>query len=183
MDTIFVEINPITHNKDTYHWIYNLVEQYSKEVKDRGGKVKVVSEDWYSVSGSYEHVVLEIIEENALNNFKEREGKQRLSKVPVFATPSSTKVTGYQTLSIKISIYPEVLNDFELKPSDVTKDVFRLPFPDIEEVVEVTHKPTNIKVQCKQERTKKDNELMALRILKAKVYKTDEESSASKIST
>ena len=42
--TIFLEILPITHNEDTYSWIYNLTNQYSSEVKNRGGTVKVVSE-------------------------------------------------------------------------------------------------------------------------------------------
>jgi len=42
---------------------------------------------------------------------------------------------------------------------------------------ELTHKPTGIIVSCKEERTQKDNEAMALRILKAKIYKNNDRES------
>ena len=58
--TIFLEILPITKNENTYSWIYNLTNQYSREVKDREGKVKVISEVWNNDEGGYEEVVLMI---------------------------------------------------------------------------------------------------------------------------
>lgn len=175
--TIFLEILSITHNEDTYSWIYNLNNQYSKEVRSRGGTVKVVSEIWHD-EGGYEEVILMITEDNAIDYFKEREGKQRLTRVPMFTTQSSTKITGYQTLSIIISIYPEAPNDFEL--TDISYKAIDLQTGRGMRVsrefysAEVTHKPTGIVVTCGEERSQIKNKEMAERILKARLFRHQE---------
>jgi len=174
MEIIFVEFNPINHCEETYAWINDLYIQYSQEVKDREGKIKIVSERWNTYGNGFEYLMLEIIEEDASSKFKEQEGRQRKTRIPVFDKKDLTKVVAYQSVMLDIKIYPEAPDDFEFKPREVSRKCFRLSFPDIgmgEEVVEVIHKPTNIKVQCKEEQTKQDNEAMALRILKAKLYK------------
>ena len=183
MNTVFLEIIPITHNEDTYFWIYNLTNQYLREVKNRGGEVKIVSEIWNTNEGGYEHVILKITEENAYNYFKEREGKQRLTKVPMFATKSSPKVMGYQTLIISIDVYPEAPNNFELvdiyyRAVDLQADRnMKVAHEDYS--AELTHKPTGVIVTCGKERSQIKNKEMAEKILKAKIY---EKSSSSKIS-
>lgn len=54
MQTIFLEILPITKNEDTYSWIYNLTNQYSREVKDRGGQIRIKHKILYKTVGNYE---------------------------------------------------------------------------------------------------------------------------------
>ena len=182
MNTVFLEIISITHNEDTYSWIYNLTNQYSKEVKNRGGKIKVVSEIWHD-EGGYEHVILMIAEDDAYNHFKERKGKQLLTKAPMFATQSSIKFTGYQTLIIKIDVYPEAPNNFKLV--DVSYRAIDLQAGRGMRVAheyysaELTHKPTGIVITCGEERSQTMNKEMAEQLLKAKIY---EKNSPSKIS-
>lgn len=182
MNTIFLEIIPITHNKDTYSWIYNLTNQYLREVKDKKGKIEVVSEIRHDKEG-YTHVILMITKDDAYNHFKELEGKQRLTKVPMFTTQSSIKAIGYQTLIIKINVYPEAPNDFELvdtyyRTVDLQADRnMRVAHEDYS--TELTHRPTKVVVTCGKERSQIKNREMAERILKAKIYK---KSSSSKIS-
>lgn len=117
-----------------------------------------------------------ITEEYAYNHFKEREGKQRLTKVPMFATQSSTNVISYQTLSIIIiNVYPEVPNDFELV--DVSYKAIDLQAGRGMRVAheyysaELTHRPTGTVVTCGEERSQIKNKEVAERILKAKIYK------------
>ena len=125
-----------------------------------------------------------ITEEDSYNHFKEREGKQRLTKVPMFATQSSTKVTGYQTLSIVISLYLEASNDFELV--DISYKAIDLQAGRGIRVArefysaEVTHKPTGIVVTCREKRSQIKNKEMAERILKAKVFKHLEKNNDSR---
>ena len=177
IETIFVEFNPIIHNEGTYSWISDLCTQYFQEVKDRGGSIKVVSETLNDYSTGFEYLMLEITEEDAYTKFKEREGKQRKIRVPVFDKKDLTKVVAYQTLVLDIKIYPEAPKDFEFKPREVSKRQIRDGWCIDADSTQLTHKPTGVIVNCKEERTKQDNEAMALRILKAKVYKNNDRKS------
>lgn len=97
----------------------------------------------------------------------------------MFATQSFTQIKGYQTLSIMISIYPEAPNDFEL--ADVSYKAIDLQAGRGMRVAheyysaELTHKPTGIVVTCGEERSQIKNKEMAERILKAKVFKYQEQ--------
>lgn len=171
METIFIEFNPITKNEETYHWLYNLVEQYSIEIKDRGGKVKIISE-----IPEYQYIVLEVRENNAYNYFKGKEGRQRL-RVPVFDKKELTKITTYRTLLLDIKIYPEAPNDFSLNPKEVVSKYINTQEDRVQRVAhetfyaELTHRPTGIIATCGEEASKLRNKEMAELLLKAKVYK------------
>lgn len=178
-ETIFIEFDPITHNEDTYHWIYSLVENYSKEVKERKGQVRIVSE-----LPDYQYIILEVKEESAYNKFllsntysenRDKRGKYRLSRVPIFDSKELTKVTGYQALSLYINAYPEAPEIFPLNPKDIKVQYINTQAGRLQGVAhetfyaKLTHLPANIKVICGEERSKLANKEMAEKILKAKL--------------
>lgn len=166
METIFLEFDAITKSENTFDWIYRLIDEYIQEVKDRGGNVKIASEKTYE----FDSVTLMIQEDNAINHFKEREGKQRMT-IPFGDTGRR------QTLSMNIALYPEAPEDFKLEPKELNCLFIDSQLGRDQRVAryttyaQLTHKPTRIIVTSTDERNQITNKEMAERLLKAKVLK------------
>lgn len=166
METIFLEFDAITKNESTFNWIYQLIDEYIQEVKDKGGDVKIASERTYE----FDSITLMIQENNAINHFKQREGKQR-STIPFGDTGRR------QTLSMNITLYSEAPEDFELKAKEVSCLFIDTQLGRDRQVAsytifaQVTHKPTGITTTSTDERNQATNREMAERLLKAKLFK------------
>lgn len=160
METIFLEFHASTRCESTFNWIYQLIEEYIQEVKDRGGNARIISEKAYE----FDNITLLIEEKNAVNHFKEREGEQRM-KIPYGDTGKR---------QIIITLYPEVFGDFEKDISckfidtQAGRDQRGAHY---ETYAQVTHKPTGIIATCGEEVGQMRNKEMAIRLLKAKVLK------------
>jgi len=165
-ETIFLEFDAITKNEDTFNWVYQLIDEYIQEVKDRGGNVKIASEKTYE----FDSVTLMIQEDNAINHFKEREGK-KLITLPLGDNGRQ------QTLSMSITLYPEAPEDFKLEPKELSCLFIDTQLGRDQKVAryttyaQITHKPTGIIVTSTDERNQVTNKEMAERLLKAKLFK------------
>jgi peptide chain release factor 2 len=71
--------------------------------------------------------------------------------------------------------------EIEIKPEDLRRDVFRAGGPGgqhqnkTESAVRYTHLPTGVAAESRQERSQHKNDDLALKLLKAKLYKIEEQ--------
>jgi len=89
-----------------------------------------------------------------------------------------------------ISIVPEIEDDItlEIQEKDIKIETFRASGPGGQHVnktssaIRITHLPTNIVVQCQNEKSQHRNKDLALKILKARLYALEKENKKGKSS-
>ena len=171
----FLEIHAGAGGTEAQDWAQMLVRMYGRWCEQRGYKVQMIEESAGEEAG-IKSVTMRIDGENAYGWLKTESGVHRLVRISPYDS-SARRHTSFAS----VWIYPVVDENIEIEveEKDLRIDTYRASGAGGQHVnktdsaIRITHLPTNIVVQCQNDRSQHRNRATAFNMLKARLYELE----------
>ena len=171
----YIEIHAGAGGTEAQDWALMLQRMYSRWAEKKSFIVSTVEESSGDEAGIKSCTLL-LEGFNAYGWGKTESGVHRLVRISPFDS-SSRRHTSFAS----IWVYPEINNDIDvdIEDKDIRIDTYRASGAGGQHVnktdsaIRITHLPTNIVVQCQNDRSQHRNKAQAMLMLKAKLYERE----------
>jgi peptide chain release factor 2 len=173
----FVKVQAGTGGTDACDWAQMLVRMYTRWAEDHGYQAELVDELRNEEAG-IRSATLRIVGDYAYGYLQGEAGVHRLVRISPFDANARR-----QTSFAAVDVTPEIEGDIEIeiRREDVERQTFRSGGPGgqhqnkTESGVRLIHRPSGVVAECRSERSQHKNEDVAWKMLKAKLYRIEEQ--------
>ena len=171
----FIDIQSGSGGTEAQDWASMLLRMYLRYCERKGFKVEILEESAGEVAG-LKSATLKISGDYAFGYLRTETGVHRLVRKSPFDS-GNRRHTSFSS----VFVYPEVDDsiEVEINPADLRIDTFRASgaggqhINKTDSAIRITHLPTNVVVQCQNDRSQHKNRAEAMSMLKARLYELE----------